>query len=88
MLEILEYCNKDIVIQREQYYMDLLNPEYNVVYKAGSTEGYKHTPESLEKMRNFVLSAEVREKKILAVAKASEANRIAVIIENIKTHEK
>lgn len=39
-------------------------------------------------MRNFVLSDEVREKKILAVAKASDANRIAVIIENIKTHEK
>lgn len=66
--------------------MDLLKPEYNIVHKAGSTEGYKHTPKSLEKMINFVLSAEVWAKKNLAVAKASDANRIAVIIENIKTH--
>ena len=35
----------------------------NIVEIAGSTLGYKHTPESLEKMRNFVMSEEAREKK-------------------------
>ena len=39
-------------------------------------------------MRNIVLSAEVLERKIQSVSKASEANRVPVIIENIKTHEK
>lgn len=30
-LEILEYCDKYKLIEREQHYMDLLNPEYNVL---------------------------------------------------------
>jgi len=49
-LEILEYCGVDLILEREQYYMDILKPEYNIVEKAGSTVGYKHTPESLAKM--------------------------------------
>jgi hypothetical protein len=27
-LEILENCETNILIEREQYYLDLLNPEY------------------------------------------------------------
>lgn len=63
-MEILEYCNgKELLLKREQDYLDNLKPEYNIVETAGSTLGYKHTEESLEKMRNFVLSAEVLAKK-------------------------
>jgi hypothetical protein len=29
-IEILEYCSPEICIEREQYYIDLLNPEYNI----------------------------------------------------------
>lgn len=86
-LEILEYCDGSEAIAREQYYMDLLKPEYNLVKTAGSTLGYKHTPESLIKMREFVLSDEVREKKVLAAAKAGAANRKSVLVENILTKE-
>ncbi len=53
ILEILEYCDKNNVIEREQYYMDLIKPQYNIVEIAGSTLGYKHTPESLSKMRDI-----------------------------------
>lgn len=43
-LEILEYCDTfDIVIQREQYYIDLIEPEYNILRKAGSLRGFKHS---------------------------------------------
>jgi hypothetical protein len=34
-LEILEYCDKSIIIEREQYYIDLLKPEYNIQNIAG-----------------------------------------------------
>ena len=34
-LEILEYCDKNIIIEREQYYIDLLKPEYNIQSIAG-----------------------------------------------------
>jgi group I intron endonuclease len=42
-LEILEYCNKENVISREQYYLDLLKPEYNILQIAGSSLGFKHS---------------------------------------------
>jgi hypothetical protein len=39
------------VVQREQYYLDLLKPEYNVLSKAGYSFGYKHSEETLAKLR-------------------------------------
>lgn len=45
-LDIIEYCNKDIIIKREQYYIDLLKPEYNICKIAGSCIGYKHSEET------------------------------------------
>jgi len=39
------------LINREQYYLDLLQPEYNVLKVAGSSLGFKHREESLAKVR-------------------------------------
>lgn len=55
-LEILEYSDPSSIIEREQHYIDLLKPEYNILQVAGSLFGYKHTPESLEKMRETALN--------------------------------
>jgi hypothetical protein len=41
-LEILEYCDASLIICREQYYLDLLEPEYNICKTAGSMLGFKH----------------------------------------------
>lgn len=87
-LEILEYCDKNNVLEREQYYMDILKPQYNIVEIAGSTLGYKHTPESLAKMRDFVLSNEVRDRKALSTANATAARRIPILVENMETKVK
>lgn len=46
----MEYCDKSIVIEREQYYIDLLLPEYNVLKIAGLTMGYLHTEEARAKI--------------------------------------
>lgn len=32
-LDILEYCDPDLVLEREQYYLDTLKPEYNIKKK-------------------------------------------------------
>jgi hypothetical protein len=88
-LEILEYCEgKELLLSREQYYLDNLKPQYNIVETAGSTLGYKHTEESLEKMINFVLSEEVLARKRLATANATAKIRIPIIVEDIKTNER
>jgi group I intron endonuclease len=42
-LDILEYCGIDILIEREQYYLDLLKPEYNILKAANSRMGSKHS---------------------------------------------
>ena len=42
-LDILEYCDPIRLIQREQYYIDKLNPEYNILNIAGSSVGFKHS---------------------------------------------
>lgn len=50
-LEIIEYCDPNIVLLREQYYIDLLKPEYNILSIAGSSFGYKHTVATLRKFK-------------------------------------
>lgn len=49
-LEILEYCNPKELAIREQYYMDHLYPEYNVLKTAYSSLGYKHSEKTLVKI--------------------------------------
>jgi len=65
-LEIAEYCEKSNTIIREQCYIDNIKPELNILNKAGSSLGYKHTPEAIEKMIAFgktrTFSEETREK--------------------------
>jgi len=41
---IIEYCNVESVIKREQYWFYLLEPPYNILKEAYSSIGYKHTP--------------------------------------------
>nr|QID02856.1 GIY-YIG endonuclease [Orbilia oligospora] len=52
-VEILEYCDSDCLIKKEQYYLDLLKPEYNTLKIAGSPLGYKHTEEAIEKLKKL-----------------------------------
>ena len=49
-LEILEYCDNKSLFSREQCYLDLLKPEYNICKMAGSMLGFKH---SLVRLENF-----------------------------------
>jgi hypothetical protein len=53
-LEILEYCDVDNIRDREQYYLDTLKPEYNLLPTAGSSLGFKHSEGSLAKVRKHL----------------------------------
>jgi group I intron endonuclease len=57
-LDILEYCELSVLIKREQYYLDTLKPKYNILKKAGSSLGYKHSLETLLKFKERRLSPE------------------------------
>jgi group I intron endonuclease len=49
-LEILEYCEVNKATTREQYFLDLLFPEYNILSKAGSSLGHIHSDETKAKL--------------------------------------
>ena len=46
MVEEFEFFSKEHLLEREQHYMDNLNPWFNINKIAGSTLGYKHTDET------------------------------------------
>ena len=49
---VLEYVvDVGLLLEREQYYMDLLQPEYNIAPRAGSNLGIRLTEETKAKMR-------------------------------------
>jgi hypothetical protein len=57
-LDIIEYCEPSVLIKREQYYLDTLKPKYNILKKAGSSLGFKHSLETLLKFKERKLSPE------------------------------
>lgn len=65
-LEILEYCNREDTIKREQYFLDYLKPEYNILKIAGSRLGFKVSDYTKTKisatLTGRVLSEEVKSK--------------------------
>lgn len=50
-LYILEYCNPSDVAEREQYYFNLLNPDYNILKKSSSSIGFKHSSINIDKIK-------------------------------------
>ena len=47
--EVIEFCEEENLLKREQYYLDLLKPKFNILKIAGRSTGYKHTEETKSK---------------------------------------
>ena len=77
--EILEYCRADELVIREQYYLDLLYPEYNILKNAYSLLGFKHSPENIAKFKLKKISAE--HKKILSLV---HTGKVVVVSQETK----
>jgi len=54
-LDIIEYCSPKDLINREQYYLQSLKPDYNILKTAGSLLGFKHSEATIEIIRNAKL---------------------------------
>ena len=103
-LEILEYCSTEKLIQREQFYFDNFNPEYNILKVAGSPSGYRHSEasktliglasknryvaESTRDLRREALIGKVFCEERLEKMRMSNLLRQPVIITNSETGEK
>lgn len=49
---ILKYCELNLLLIKEQYYLDLLKPKYNICKIAGSRLNVKHSNETILKFKN------------------------------------
>jgi group I intron endonuclease len=92
-LTILEYCDKEKCIEREDFYLSSENNEYNINQKAGSPLGRKHYDETKQILsdanKGKTLSDET--KKIMSDAKkghkhSEETNKIMSDVHKGKTH--
>lgn len=61
-VEILEYCDKSLAITREQYYLDFLKPDYNILKSAGSSLGRKFSEETMAKLKRRSLTIDQKAK--------------------------
>ena len=49
--QIIEYCDINNLIEREQHYLDTLNPHLNILKIAYSSLGYKHNENTISKLK-------------------------------------
>jgi hypothetical protein len=81
-LEILEYCGANHVLEREQYYLDRFKPAYNLLASANSSLGYRHTKESLVKLRKHL--TELNAKKGILVEVTDLETKVITKYESIR----
>src|ERR1700716_3125300 len=62
---ILEYCVKSDLLVREQYYFDKLNPQYNILKIAGSSQDFKHSEDTKAKISKSLRGVYTKEKSAL-----------------------
>lgn len=79
-LEILEYCDPLSLITREQYYLDLLKPELNILRVAGSSAGFKHREKTKELLSIIGLKRKVSEETRLRISINNSQSKSVVII--------
>lgn len=59
---ILEETNIENLLKLEQYYLDTNKPEYNILKFVGVLTGYKHTEETIQKLKIVNLGKKYRPK--------------------------
>ncbi len=86
-VSILEYCDKCDLTVREQFYLDIFNPQYNILKIAGSSLGYKRSEETKLKISKALKGIYTGDKsalfgrfhteetkKLMSLSKAGENN--------------
>lgn len=69
-LTILEYSEIKDIINREQFYIDVIVPTMNILQVAGNSLGYNHTKETREKIRKAVNGREHTEETKTLMSKS------------------
>lgn len=84
-LTILEYCEKSDLLIREKYYIEKLNPQYNIAGRSLNSKHIEETKEKFSKLLNGVYITEKSSlfgrhqaeeiKKLMSLSKIKETNK-------------
>ena len=86
-LTILEYCDKEILTAREQFYFDSLNPTYNILRTAGAyVDVFTHSDETKIKIRSSLKGIFVGEKAPWFGRKRSEETKALMSLKKSKSN--
>ena len=72
---VLEYTSRSLLLEREQFYIDLYKPKYNYAPLAGSRLGTKQSPEAIDKVRHVHLGSKHTKEAKERISKALLGNR-------------
>lgn len=81
-LDILEYCSFPVLIEKEQYYLNLFKPEYNILNFAASVSGLKHTEATVELIRGSKLGRLRTSEAKLKISLGSAQAQPVIVKEN------
>lgn len=84
-LEILEYCPKEKLLEREQYFIDLFLPKYNLLKEAGSPLGRVTTEETKAKLSAAALGRKHTEETKAKLSAQNIATAIGVEVMDLDT---
>jgi len=80
ILEILEYCPPEILIEREQFYLDKFKPEYNILKVAGSSFGFKHSEATRELMSKIAKDRKFSKETLLKMKERTLSEEVKLRI--------
>jgi group I intron endonuclease len=83
-LTILEYCDKSDLKTREQFYIDKLNPQYNILKGAISSLNSKHSENTKTKNNKSLKRVSVQEKSALIGSLQTEATTKLMNLKTLK----
>lgn len=70
---VVEFCDEESLLEKEQYYIDTLNPKYNIAKTAGRMTGYRFTDEQKKRYRDSLLRNSTPEQRRERAIKARAA---------------
>ena len=83
---ILEYCDKSDLLVREQYYFDKLNPQYNILKIAVSSQDFKHSEETKANISKSMKGIYVKEKSALFGRSSTEETKKLMSLKKANTN--
>jgi hypothetical protein len=87
-LEILKYCSRAKCIKWEQFFFDLLKPEYNILKIAGSSLGRNHSEKSRGKISASLLGIKKSEETRAKMAASQMDNSQIVEVTDLELNSK